>query len=79
VALAHGADPATVRLPYATLAFDSAGGLLVLSEDVLLGVTVEGAVTVLAQDGRFHGGRLSAVEGGAVVTLRDGTVHRLGY
>ncbi|MBB4907185.1 hypothetical protein [Actinophytocola algeriensis] len=79
VALAHGADPATVRLPYATLAFDSAGGLLVLSEDVLLGVTVEGAVTVLAQDGRLHGGKLSAVEGGAVVTLRDGTLHRLGY
>jgi hypothetical protein len=79
VALAHGADPRTVRLPNASLAFDSTGRLLVLSDDVLLGVTVKGEVRLLAQDERLMGGRLSAVEGGAVVTLRDGTVHLLGY
>lgn len=79
VALARGAEPSAVSLRDATTAFDSTGRVLVLSEDVLLGVAAAGPVTVVAQDERLRGGRLTAVEGGAVVTLRDGTVHRLGY
>lgn len=79
VRLARGTTPGDVWLRTASLAFDSTGRLLVLSEDVLLGVAANGSVSVLAQDERFRHGRLTAVEGGAVVTLRDGSVHRLGY
>jgi hypothetical protein len=64
VQLARGVTPATLALPRATVGLDGSGRPLVISDDMVLAVGADGAVTVVAQDRRLAGLGLFAAEGG---------------
>jgi hypothetical protein len=78
IRLARGESPDTVPLHLPSLAFDPAGRLLILTDDVLLGLTDQGIV-VLGQDDRLWSMTLVATADGPVVRASDGVMHRLGY
>lgn len=79
VQLAHGTAPSALTPDYYPIAFDSAGGPLLLDDDVLIGLSGAGEVVVVAQDERLRGARLYGVAGGALVRTADGTLFRLDH
>jgi hypothetical protein len=64
VQLARGVAPTALALPRATVGLDGSGRPVVVSDDVVLAVGDDGAVTVVAQDRRLGGLALFAAEGG---------------
>jgi hypothetical protein len=64
VQLARGVAPAALALPRGTVGLDGSGRPLVVSDDLVLAVGADGAVTVVAQDRRLAGLGLFAAEGG---------------
>jgi hypothetical protein len=79
IRLARGEAPDAVPLHKPSLALDRDGRPLILTDDVLLGVTDQGAVVVLGQDDRLWSMTLVTTEDGPAVRTADATTHRLGY
>lgn len=74
VQLAKGVAPNRLALPRAHLGLDALGRALVVSDGVAIAVTVDGDVTVVAQDPRLDS--LFTVEGG-LVRSDEGTLQRV--
>lgn len=75
VQLACGVPPEQLALPRAQLGFDADGRPMAFSDDVVLTVTDDGAVQVVAQDDRLISVGVWPVEGGTAVSHDEGFKH----
>ncbi|MBA3905817.1 MAG: hypothetical protein H0X35_03910, partial [Pseudonocardiales bacterium] len=75
VQLAKNVPPARIALVGGSVTLDARGRAIVLSDGVVLAVTVEGTVTPVAQDPRLSGP--VTVEGGLVERGDDGALPRV--
>jgi hypothetical protein len=73
------ADGRSVPVESPSLGLDESGRPLVLTNNVLLGLTETGQLTVLAQDERLWNATLVPVDDGTLLRTSDGRVHRLDY